>query len=150
MPFDIKKILSQIGKNYSIADNAEITLECNPDDLNEKKLTSRIGSLPDVYSFTKNTFENENLDEDQKIKFILASYNVGYGHITDARNLAEKFGKDPNRWEDNVDYYLLNKSNPKFYRDEIVKYGYCRGTEPYKYVYAILDRYDHYKNIVQE
>lgn len=37
---DIKKILSQIGKNYSIADNAEITLECNPDDLDEKKLTS--------------------------------------------------------------------------------------------------------------
>ena len=30
--------------------------------INEKKLTSRIGSLPDVYSFTKNTFENENLD----------------------------------------------------------------------------------------
>jgi len=37
---DFKKILSQIGKNYSIADNAEITLECNPDDLDEKKLTS--------------------------------------------------------------------------------------------------------------
>jgi oxygen-independent coproporphyrinogen III oxidase len=37
---DIKKILTQIGKNYSIADNAEITLECNPDDLNEKKLIS--------------------------------------------------------------------------------------------------------------
>ena len=30
--------------------------------INEKKLTSRIGSLPDVYSFTKNTFKNENLD----------------------------------------------------------------------------------------
>ena len=37
---DIKRLLIQIGENYSIADNAEITLECNPDDLNEKKLTS--------------------------------------------------------------------------------------------------------------
>lgn len=104
----------------------------------------------DFIKWLYDRFENENLDEDQKIKFILASYNVGYGHITDARNLAKKFGKDPDKWEDNVDYYLLNKSNPKFYRDSIVKYGYCRGTEPYKYVYAILDRYDHYKNIVKE
>ncbi len=37
---DIKKLLNQIGKYYSIADNAEITLECNPDDLDEQKLTS--------------------------------------------------------------------------------------------------------------
>jgi len=47
-----------------------------------------------------------------------------------------------------VDYYLLNKSKPEYYRDSVVKYGYCRGQEPYNFVYDILDRFGHYKNVV--
>ncbi|MBU8891429.1 MAG: transporter substrate-binding domain-containing protein [Bacteroidales bacterium] len=92
----------------------------------------------------------EITDEDEKIKFILASYNVGLGHILDARRLAEKNGKDPDIWENNVDDYILKKSNPKYYKDPVVKYGYCRGSETYNYVYQILDRYEHYKNIIPE
>lgn len=96
-------------------------------------------------------FENRGItEEDQKIKFILASYNVGLGHILDARRLAEKEGKDPDIWEHNVDEYILKKSNPKYYNDPVVKYGYCRGSETYNYVYQILDRYEHYKNIIPE
>jgi len=102
----------------------------------------------DFIKWLYDRFEKENLDEEEKLKFILASYNVGYGHIKDARKLAKKFGKDPDKWDGNVDYYLLNKSKPKFYRDPVVKYGYCRGKEPYNYVYSILERYEHYKNIV--
>ena len=92
----------------------------------------------------------EITDEEEKIKFILASYNVGLGHILDARRLAEKNGKDPDIWENNVDDYILKKSNPKYYKDPVVKYGYCRGSETYNYVYQILDRYEHYKNIIPE
>jgi peptidoglycan lytic transglycosylase F len=88
-------------------------------------------------------------DEEERIKFILASYNVGLGHIQDAMTLAEKNGKDPYIWNDNVDYYVLNKSNPKYYRDPDVKYGYCRGQEPYDYVIAILERYEHYQNAIE-
>jgi membrane-bound lytic murein transglycosylase F len=62
--------------------------------------------------------------------------------------LAEKYGKDPTIWDNNVDFYLLNKSKPKYYNDPVVKYGYCRGEEPYHYVNDILDRYEHYKNVV--
>jgi len=94
-------------------------------------------------------FENRGIkDEEEKIKFILAAYNVGLGHILDARRLAEKYGKDPNVWENNVDEFILKKSDPKYYHDPVVKYGYCRGTETYQYVYQILDRYEHYKNIL--
>ncbi len=87
-------------------------------------------------------------DPKERVKFVLASYNVGLGHVLDAMRLAEKYGKDPTIWDNNVDFYLLNKSKPKYYNDPVVKYGYCRGEEPYHYVNDILDRYEHYKNVV--
>ncbi len=105
----------------------------------------------DFIKWLDKRFENRGItDEDEKIKFILASYNVGLGHILDARRLAEKEGKDPDIWENNVDEYILKKSNPKYYKDPVVKYGYCRGSETYNYVTQILDRYEHYKNIIPE
>jgi membrane-bound lytic murein transglycosylase F len=81
----------------------------------------------------------------ERMKFILASYNLGIAHIFDARRLAEKNGKDPNIWTDNVDYYVLNKANPAFYRDSVVHYGYANGTEAYNFVVEVLNRYEHYK-----
>ncbi len=88
-------------------------------------------------------------DKDERTKFVLASYNAGIAHVYDARRLAEKYHKDPNLWDENVDFYLLNKSKPEYYNDSVVKYGYCRGTEPYNFVYDILDRYNHYKNVIE-
>ncbi|MDT8393128.1 MAG: transporter substrate-binding domain-containing protein [Bacteroidales bacterium] len=88
-------------------------------------------------------------DPDERMRFVLAAYNVGIAHIFDARRLAEKHGKDPNVWTNNVDYYILNKSNPQYYRDSVVKYGYARGEETYKFVAEILERYEHYKEVIK-
>ena len=87
-------------------------------------------------------------DPEERIKFILASYNVGPGHVFDAIRLTDKNGKDPRKWHDNVEEYLLKKSNPQYYLDPVVKYGYCRGTETVNYVDQVLDRYDHYRNLI--
>jgi membrane-bound lytic murein transglycosylase F len=87
-------------------------------------------------------------NKEERIKFILASYNAGPGHIFDAIRLADKKGKDPSKWHGNVDEYLLKKSNPLYYQDPVVKYGYCRGTETINYVNQVLDRYNHYRNII--
>ncbi len=87
-------------------------------------------------------------DADERLKFVLASYNVGIGHVLDARRLAQKYGKDPSVWKDNVDYFVLNKSNPEYYRDPVVRFGYARGSEPFNYVNEILDRYAHYLNML--
>lgn len=95
-------------------------------------------------------FENTITDPDERIKFVLASYNVGPGHVEDAMRLAKKNGKNPHVWDDNVDYYLLNKSKPSFYNDPVVRHGYCRGEEPYHYVTDILERYTHYKNVITD
>lgn len=86
-------------------------------------------------------------DKQERIKFILASYNAGIGHVIDARNLAAKYGKDPDVWFGNVEDMILQKSNPQFYNDAIVKCGYCRGQETYLYVKEILSRYQHYKKV---
>ena len=93
-------------------------------------------------------FVNKIENKEERTKFVLASYNAGIAHVYDARRLAEKYDKNPNLWEENVDYYLLNKSRPEYYTDSVVKYGYCRGTEPYNFVYDILDRFEHYKNTI--
>lgn len=83
-------------------------------------------------------------DKEQRIKFIMASYNVGEGHLLDAQRLTEKFGKDKEIWDENVDSFLVKKAYPQFYTDEVVKNGYCRGSEPYNYVKDVLDIYKHY------
>ena len=84
-------------------------------------------------------------DSLERVKFVLASYNVGPGHVIDAKNLAEKYGKASNVWKE-VSYFLLNKSKPKYYRDEVVKHGYCKGYIVYDYVKEIVARYQHYKS----
>lgn len=89
-------------------------------------------------------------DKEERTKFVLASYNAGIAHVYDARRLAEKYERNPNIWDENVDYFLLNKSKPEYYNDSVVKYGYCRGDEPYNFVYDILDRYQHYKNVIND
>lgn len=84
-------------------------------------------------------------DNNERLKFVLASYNVGLSHVVDARRLAEKYGKDPQLWYDNVEFYLARKSEPEFYRDPVVTAGYCKCEEPIHYVREILERYEQYK-----
>ncbi len=86
-------------------------------------------------------------DKNERIKFVLASYNAGLGHVIDARNLAGKYGKKQNVWAGNVESMILQKSNPLIYKDPIVKCGYCRGQETYLYVKEIIYRYEHYKTL---
>ncbi|WMJ72267.1 transporter substrate-binding domain-containing protein [Cytophagaceae bacterium ABcell3] len=97
-----------------------------------------------------NYWSNKVEDPDERLKFILASYNVGQAHVADAVRLAKKYKKQPDVWDDNVAYFVLNKSKPKYSNDPVVKYGYCRGSEPFNYVKSILNRYNHYQNLLQE
>ena len=78
----------------------------------------------------------------ERLKFVIAAYNVGIAHVYDAMRLAEKYGLDPQRWDGNVSKAILMKMNPKYYNDPVVKYGYCRGTETVAYVDRITNFYD--------
>ena len=89
-------------------------------------------------------------DSIQRIKFALASYNCGYGHVIDAKSLAKKYKNDTLNWDNGVDEFILKLSKPKYYHDPIVRSGYVRGSEPYNYVNEIFERYQHYKDFVEE
>jgi membrane-bound lytic murein transglycosylase F len=84
-------------------------------------------------------------EKSERIKFIMASYNAGLSHIIDASKLAKKHGKDPTRWDGNVEYFLLKKSDPKYYRDPAVMAGFCKCEEPVNYVKDILERFEQYR-----
>jgi membrane-bound lytic murein transglycosylase F len=84
----------------------------------------------------------------ERIKFVLAAYNAGENHVNDARRLAAKYGEDPNVWTDNVEEYMLRKADPEYYKDDAVRHGYSRGTEPVNYVREIFERYEDYRRLV--
>jgi len=87
-------------------------------------------------------------DSTERKKFVLASYNIGLGHIQDAYRLTAKFKADSVKWENNVEKFLLKKSKARYYNDDVVKFGYCRGLETVAYVKQILYRFWHYKKFI--
>lgn len=86
-------------------------------------------------------------DKDERIMFVLASYNAGVGHVRDAMALAEKYGKNPSKWGD-VSTFVLMKSKPEFFNDPIVRHGYLRGEETEKFVREIMVRYKEYNDVI--
>lgn len=95
-------------------------------------------------------FEPKIPDEKERINFILASYNAGPGHVLDAMKLAEKNGMDPTVWKGSVEVWLQKKSQPEYYNDTVVRNGYFRGRESVAFVAEILDRYEHYRNVIPD
>jgi membrane-bound lytic murein transglycosylase F len=81
----------------------------------------------------------DGVDGWDRILITLASYNVGPGHIADARRLAEKQDLDPNKWTSLAEVLPL-LSYKKYYKK--AKHGYCRGIEPVEYVKRIVLYYD--------
>lgn len=76
----------------------------------------------------------ERIQDPDRTWFALAAYNIGYGHLEDARRLTEHFGGDPDRWVD-VQEYVLKLSKRKYYKS--TRYGYARGWEAVGYVQNI-------------
>jgi membrane-bound lytic murein transglycosylase F len=91
-------------------------------------------------------FDEPEVKEKDRLRFALAGYNCGPGHVHDARRIAKDLGLDPNRWFGNVEKAMLLLSEPKHAKR--ARHGYCRCSEPVKYVSEIQTRYDTYSNLV--
>ncbi|MFY0672693.1 MAG: transporter substrate-binding domain-containing protein [Bacteroidia bacterium] len=89
-------------------------------------------------------------DSIQRIKFTLASFNCGYGHVVDAQKLAEIEGQEHKVWDNAVENYILKLSDKKYYLHNAVKYGYVRGKEPFNYVKDIFLRFEHYQQFIKK
>ncbi len=85
----------------------------------------------------------EGIHGENHLKFALASYNIGLGHILDARKLAVTMGYDENSWKDLKEVLPL-LSQKKYYKT--LKYGYARGSEPVRYVESIYNFKDILEN----
>jgi len=81
----------------------------------------------------------ESIEEPDRTWFALAAYNVGGGHLEDARKLAEAEGLNPNKWLD-VKRMLPRLAQKQWYSK--TRYGYARGGEPVHFVANIRRYYD--------
>ncbi|MCF7201994.1 membrane-bound lytic murein transglycosylase MltF [Pseudomonas oligotrophica] len=81
----------------------------------------------------------ESIEEPDRTWFALAAYNVGGGHLEDARKLAEAEGLNPNKWLD-VKQMLPRLAQKQWYSK--TRYGYARGGEPVHFVANIRRYYD--------
>jgi len=94
-----------------------------------------IKKLYDKYADAKNP---------DRLLITIASYNVGRGHILDAQKIAKQRGFDPNSWSA-LEQILPLLRYPQYYKK--TGYGYCRGTEPVRYVNRIMTYYDILKKV---
>jgi membrane-bound lytic murein transglycosylase F len=83
-------------------------------------------------------------NDEQRLRFTLASYNCGIGHIQDARELTRKYGGNSFVWKNNVEKYVRLKSLPEYYEDKVCRQGYLRGSETVAFVSDVWTRYQSY------
>mgnify|MGYP001041971775 CR=1 FL=1 len=89
----------------------------------------------------------DSVTEPDRTWLALAAYNVGMGHIWDARKLAKQLDKNPDSWQELATVLpLLTKK--KYYKN--LKHGYARGFEPVSYVKNIRDYQDMLEKIMKE
>lgn len=80
-----------------------------------------------------------HIPEPDRTWFALAAYNIGYGHLQDARNLTQQQKLNPDKWLD------VRKTLPLLEEEQWfsqTKYGYARGNEPIIYVENVRNYYD--------
>lgn len=91
--------------------------------------------------------------EGERINFVLASYNAGFGHIHDAMRLAGKYGKNRYVWNDNVETYLRLKNDSVYYMDSLCRNGKFNASETILFVRRVQHKYGEYRlleeNILQ-
>lgn len=89
----------------------------------------------------------KEVEGEDRLKFALAAYNVGMGHIKDAQTLSKKMGLNQNIWSD-LKKALPLLSQKRYY--QTLKHGYARGSEPVRYVDSIYDYRDILQNTQEE
>jgi peptidoglycan lytic transglycosylase F len=110
-------------------------------DMNIKNRLDPESSISGGTKYFKKTHDrmDENIAEPDRTWMAMAAYNVGYGHLQDARKITGKLKKNPNLWID-VKQALPLLAKSKWYKQ--TRYGYARGWEPVRYVENIRSYYD--------
>ncbi len=86
------------------------------------------------------------LDSLERLRFTVAVYHAGFGHVADARRIAMDATLDPNSWERGLSETLPRLAQRRWYED--TRHGYYRGDETVRYVEDILNRFRMYMRLV--
>lgn len=113
------------------------------DDLKNPELSVKVGA--ELLNKLNAMFAKVS-DRDERLKFVLAAYNGGNGHVTDAQALARKYNDNPYVWDGHVEKYIELKSKPEYYNDSVCKNGYLRGSEVVRYVRQVTANRDRFKS----
>ncbi|WP_317931513.1 membrane-bound lytic murein transglycosylase MltF [Halioxenophilus sp. WMMB6] len=120
----------------------------------EMGISNRLDPVQSIFGgakYFKSIFERipARIQGDDRLWLALAAYNVGMGHLEDARKLTEGLGGNPDSWED-VKANLPLLAKRAYYRH--LKHGYARGWEPVQYVeniqryYTVIAWHDTFNN----
>lgn len=135
----LMQVMPIVGKQFNVAKEHLMDPETNI------RLAGKLlNEIDDMLKLSPATPVNDRLS------IILACYNGGIGHVSDARRLARNNGEDPNSWEV-VARYLDMKADPEVYESELVRYGKFTGSRQTKsYVQEVMQRYDTYRRMVAD
>jgi membrane-bound lytic murein transglycosylase F len=134
----LMQIMPIVGKQFDVAKEDIADTETNI--RLAGKLLSKIESTLKLAPSTSKS---------DRLSIILACYNGGIGHVSDARRLARNNGEDYNSWSV-VAHYLQQKANPEVYESDVVRYGKFTGSKQTEaYVREVMKRYEMYRRIAQ-
>ena len=119
-----------------------------PDSLHAHSHTNVMAAAELLKSLDKRFGRIEPREE--RINFVLASYNAGYGHILDAMRLARKYGYNRYKWDENVDSFLIHISQPEYYTDTLCRNGQFNGwRETLSFVRKVQRNWHRFQKIQQ-
>jgi membrane-bound lytic murein transglycosylase F len=119
-------------------------MQLTNDTANAAKVTNPADPRQSIFGgarYFKTVYEKipAHVPEPDRTWFALAAYNIGYGHVEDARVLTQKAGRDPDSW-DEVREFLPLLAQEEYYTQTVN--GYARGAEPVRYVDNVRDYRD--------
>lgn len=124
----LMQVMEHTAAEYGVTDFFEPRQNVEVAARHLKDIVAEFSDIPDRY---------------ERIKFVVAAYNCGGGHIRDAQALCRRDGGDPRSWQQ-VSRYCLLLSQPEGYRDPIVKSGMMIGEETVMHVIKVMRRWEQY------
>ena len=108
----------------------------------ERDPEESVRAAVDYFAYLSRLFRR--IPESERVHFILASYNAGFGHVQDAMRLAEKYGKSRHVWNGNVETFLRLKNDSIYYTDSVCRNGKFTGIETTLFVRKVQHKYSEY------
>ena len=134
----VMQVMPKTLRGFNIPDSMHMDPK-----VNIMAATELLRALEKRYRYIRNPKE--------RINFVLASYNAGYGHIQDAMQLAKKHGKNRFVWNNSVDSFLIYKSKPEYYTDSVCRNGQFTGwRETLSFVKKVNRNWKRFERMQQE